>query len=120
MLLNVGDDDEFGSLSDKGPNLKAPDGHADEFLQPKISLHSVMGLTNSKTIKKVVRIGRKEVVVMINPSATHNFILTTTVDKILILLTLSRAFGYHWEMGNRSKGKGFVMPFHCTYRALRW
>lgn len=54
---------------------------------PEISLNSVLGINTPKTLKMKGNILGKEVVVMIDPGATHNFISLATVSKLSIPLT---------------------------------
>lgn len=85
--------------------MEAPGDHEEEFLQPETSLNSVMGLTNPKTIMMMGHINGEEVVVMIDPGATHNFISTTTVEKLLMSVTPSKAFGVSLGTGELVQGE---------------
>lgn len=51
-----------------------------EQLSPEVSLNSVMGITSPKTLKMLGVIQGQEVVIMVDPWATHNFISTDLVD----------------------------------------
>lgn len=48
----------------------------------EVSLNSVVGLTTPKTMKMMGKIKGHEVIVMLNPGATHNFISLRTVQKL--------------------------------------
>lgn len=60
--------------------------------QPKISLNSVLGITSPRTLKLLGYIGGQEVVVMVDPGATHNFVSKETVEKLNIPVTPSKEF----------------------------
>ena len=44
-----------------------------------MSLHSIVGITNPKTMKLLGKIGLNELIVMIDPGATNNFISNQAV-----------------------------------------
>lgn len=48
----------------------------------EVSLNSVLGLTSPKTFKMKGSVLGHDVVVMVDPGATHNFISLSTVEKI--------------------------------------
>ncbi|XP_056686201.1 uncharacterized protein [Spinacia oleracea] len=74
--------------------------------QPHISLNSVVGLANPKTIKMVGTIHEQEVVVMIDLGATHNFIALEAVEKLGVELTPSKMFGVSLGTGEAVRGEG--------------
>lgn len=59
----------------------------------EVSLNSVVGLTSPKTMKMAGKIGDQEVIVMIDPGATHNFISLATVQKTGLPVIESKEFG---------------------------
>lgn len=50
-------------------------------LTPEVSLNSVIGLSNPKSMKLLVLIGEPRAVIMIDHGATHNFIFLATVKE---------------------------------------
>lgn len=50
-----------------------------------ISLSSVVGLTSPKTMKMRGTIGGAQVIIMIDPGATNNFISVRTVEKSCLM-----------------------------------
>lgn len=72
--------------------------------QSEISLNSVMGMTSPCTLKLLGCIGGQEVVVMVDPGATHNFISKETVEKLNIPVTPSKEFGV--SLGTRDSVVG--------------
>lgn len=56
-----------------GDDTEAPPSPTEEVIT-EVSLNSVIGLSNPKTMKLRGLIGDQEVVVMIDPGTTHNFI----------------------------------------------
>lgn len=101
VLLLDGEEDETDS-----------DGNSESLLSPiaevhsEISLNSVVGLSNPKTMKLKGLIGEKEVVVMIDPGATHNFIALGVVKELNIEVTESGSFGVSLGNGDAVRGSG--------------
>lgn len=62
-------------------------------VQPEVSLNSVIGLSNLKTMKLLGLIDERRVVVMIDPGATHNFISLNTVHELSIPVAELGSFG---------------------------
>ena len=64
----------------------------------EVSLNSLVGLTIPKTLRARGSVGVQPVVVLIDPGATHNFILRKLIEvlKILIFATAS----YRVQLGN--------------------
>lgn len=58
-----------------------------------VSMNSIVGFTNPKTLKLVGTIGKGEVVVMVDPGATHNFISLRAVEELHIPLAELGGFG---------------------------
>lgn len=68
--------DEFNVISDE------MDGSELEPHSPIcVSLNSVVGIYSPKTMKLKGRINSIEIVVMVDPGATHNFISLTVISK---------------------------------------
>lgn len=70
------------------------------------AINSIVGLANPKTLKMVGTLGDGEVVVMVDPGATHNFISLRAVEKLGVPIAESAGFGV--SLGNRESvmGKG--------------
>lgn len=64
----------------------------------EVSLNSVSGLTPPRTMKVRGKIGDREVVVLIDSGATHNFLSTDIVDELTIIVTDSGPVGV--KLGN--------------------
>lgn len=100
VLLTQEDEDEQ-PISEEDKN------NCEEVLEPinsVVSLNSVVGLTSPKTMKVKGRIAGQDVIVMIDPGATHNFISLSTVKKLGIPVDESRGFGV--SLGNGEEVKG--------------
>lgn len=76
-----------------------------EQLSPEVSLNSVMGITSPKTLKMLGVIQGQEVVIMVDPWATHNFISTDLVDKLQLPLTHTKAFAVSLGTGEAVQGR---------------
>lgn len=72
----------------------------------EVSLNSVVGLSNPKTMKVKGLIGDMMVVVMIDPGATHNFISKNAVKTGGVVVTPSGSFGVSLGNGEAIKGDG--------------
>ncbi|XP_074337653.1 uncharacterized protein LOC141674849 [Apium graveolens] len=78
----------------------------DEEIPPEISLNSVVGITNPKTLKLRGEVLGKDVVVMVDPGATHNFISTNTVKKLGLSVVKTGKFGVSLGNGEMAGGEG--------------
>lgn len=63
-----------------------------------------MGLTSPRTLKLVGCIGGQEVIVMVDPGATHNFVSREAVEKLRIPVTPSKEFGVSLGTGDSVMG----------------
>lgn len=58
-----------------------------------ICLNSVIGIANLKTLKLREWLNNTEVVVMIDPGVTHNFLSLTLIKKLKIPVATTPGFG---------------------------
>lgn len=72
----------------------------------ELSINSVVGLSNLGTVKVRGRIKGREVVVLIDCGATHNFILETLVDVLQVSTKETSHYGMILGFGTAIKGKG--------------
>lgn len=72
----------------------------------ELSLNSVVGFTEPRTIKMKGKIDMEEVVVLIDSGATHNFITQRLVDDLKLPLTETANYGILMGAGPPIKGKG--------------
>lgn len=75
-------------------------------ITPELSLNSVIGLSNPKTMKLLGLVGEETVVVMVDPGATHNFLSLQLVEKLKIPVTESGNFGVSLGNGEAIRGSG--------------
>lgn len=87
---------------EEAPTVEEPE----EELQPKVSLNSVVGLSSPKTMKLKGVIQDQEVLVMIDPGATHNFISTGTVARLKLPMVSTKGFAVTLGNGEEVKGEG--------------
>lgn len=78
--------------------IQEPPTSENPYLSHKL-ISLVVGITNPCTMKLVRHLGGTEVVVMIDPGATHNFISTSTINTLKILLTSTIKFGVSFGTG---------------------
>lgn len=79
-----------------------------------VSLNSVVGIDNPKTMRLTGMIMNVPVVVMIDPGATHNFISLSVVEKIGITVSETEEFGMMLGRGKSVTGKGECKRFSCV------
>ena len=72
----------------------------------ELSMNLVVGLTSPKTIKLKGKVCGKEVVVLIDPGATHNFVSYALVKQLEIRLDETGGYGVLLGIGVPIKGKG--------------
>lgn len=89
-----------------------------EGVTAEVSLNSVFGISNPKTMKLSGRIEGKEVVVMIDPGATHNFISLKTVEDVGIKVLKSDGFGVSLENGDSIHGTGICKEVRLNIGGL--
>lgn len=71
-----------------------------------ISLSSVMGFSNPKTMKMKGEICGMEVIILIDPGATNNFISTHNVHKLQLTYSNHIQFGVTFGNGEKIHGEG--------------
>lgn len=91
-----------GDSEDGGPTGESPNTPVINLAE--VSLNSVVGLTNPRTMKLKGELRGKGVVVMIDPGATHNFISKEVVSKLGIPISGGRS--YEISLGNGAVVKG--------------
>lgn len=77
-----------------------------EISHPEISLNSVVGLTSPNTFKLKGEVNGKEVIVMIDPGATHNFISTRAIEALGVECSGVRPFDVSLGTGETINSKG--------------
>ncbi|XP_074347938.1 uncharacterized protein LOC141686775 [Apium graveolens] len=101
-VLLLGDEEEY---DDGGLGTELPLPLLEE-LTTEVSLNSVIGLSNPKTMKVLEKIGEAGVVVRVDPGATHNFISLKVVEQLSISLSASGNFAVSLGNGEAIRGKG--------------
>ncbi|TYK28130.1 Ty3/gypsy retrotransposon protein [Cucumis melo var. makuwa] len=109
MLLVKESGEEFKIVEEEYFNteteMKPPKIQGVENLNIELSINSVVGLTNSGTMKVKGRLGEEEVVVLIDCGATHNFIAEKLVDKLQLLMRETPNYGVILGSDTTIKGK---------------
>lgn len=70
-----------------------------------VSLNTVVGITNQKTPKLMGKISGHNVIVMVDPGATHNFISEDVIKKLGIRVMDGKEFKMALGNGDIIKGK---------------
>lgn len=93
---------------DDEPLIEEPEPVCDTFDSPivDISLSSVVGLTNPKTMKLRGKIQGEEVILLVDPGATNNFVSINTVQKFHLPYSSMLKFGVTLGNGDRIQGEG--------------
>lgn len=111
VIVLLVDEDDFENDEDER-ELQALEFLEEEEIPATVSINSIVGLTNPKTMKLIGKIGKREVVVMVDPGATHNFISLKAVEQLEIPVTKSGGFGVSLGNGEAVRGIGI-------YKAVR-
>lgn len=88
-----------------GEDSETPPSPIEEVLT-EVSLNSVIGISNPKTMKIKGLIGDHEVVIMIDPGVTHNFISHNTATMAGVPISNSSSFGVSLGNGEAIRGEG--------------
>ncbi|GJX36593.1 putative mitochondrial protein [Tanacetum coccineum] len=112
QVLLVDEEEEYEE--EDGEELKMATDHV-HLDMVEVSLNSVMGFTPNRTMKLRGKIGDREVAVLIDCGATHNFISSKIVEELGLAVSDSGTFNVTLGNGEttRSKGicKGLVVVF---------
>ncbi|GJZ44542.1 putative mitochondrial protein [Tanacetum coccineum] len=112
QVLLVDEEEEYEE--EDGEELKMAMDHV-HLDMVEVSLNSVMGFTPNRTMKLRRKIGDREVAVLIDCGATHNFISSKIVEELRLAVSDSGTFIVTLGNGEttRSKGicKGLVVVF---------
>lgn len=100
VMLIADDDGETD-----GEETEVPPSPTEEVIT-EVSLNSVIGLSNPKTMKVRGLIGDLNVIVMIDPGATHNFISLSTVAAAHLPIVEAGSFGVSLGNGDAIRGEG--------------
>lgn len=107
MLLIEEDEDDGTDYTNSDPPMSPTDEAPVEVnVQPQVSLNSVIGLSNPKTMKLRGTVQGRDVVVMIDPGATHNFVSLAVVEELGMELTATGGFGVSLGNGDAIQGTG--------------
>ena len=79
--------------SKQGENVFVGEPRVDEEIDTIISLNSLVGITNPKTMKMLGSVGKEELIPMIDLGATNNFISNRAVRKLGIICEECEKFG---------------------------
>ena len=72
----------------------------------ELSINSVVGLSNPSTMNVKGSIKEKEVIILIDCGATHNFISTRVVEELQLATKNTSHYGVILGSGTAVKGKG--------------
>ncbi|GKC21642.1 ankyrin repeat-containing protein [Tanacetum coccineum] len=112
QVLLVDEEEEYEE--EDGEELKMATDHV-HLDMVEVSLNSVMGFTPNRTMKLRGKIGDREVAVLIDCGATHNFISSKIVEELRLAVSDSGTFNVTLGNGEttRSRGicKGLVVVF---------
>ena len=109
MLVVMGDNKEYEIVEEEKAEQKELNGA--EVLQEEqtvveLSINSVVGLTNPGTMKVKGKLLGKEIIVLVDCRATHNFISESLVEELQISTKSTTNYGVILGSGTTIKGKG--------------
>ena len=84
----------------------------------ELSLNSVVGLTTPGTMKIKGTIGSKEVIILVDSGATHNFLSLELVQQLALPLTTTTSYGVMMGTGISVKGKGICRGVCISMQGL--
>lgn len=99
-------DEEEGENDGEDGEFQAIEIPEEEEIPTTVSMNSIVGLSNPRTMKLIGTIGGGEVVVMVDPGATHNFISLKAVEHLGIPVQKSGGFGVSLGNGEAIRGTG--------------
>lgn len=103
-VIRIDEEEEDGTdgSSSEPPLSPSPT----EEMISEVSLNSVIGISNPKTMKIKGQIDDQEVIVMVDPGAIHNFVSLNVVKKLAIPVDDSGEFWVSLGNGETIKGRG--------------
>ena len=104
-MLIVGDEGEVLDTPEE-EWADAKDGGAVGNGRSSVSLNSVVGINSPRTMKLRGEIGGEGVIVTVDPGATHNFILSTAVSKLHLVISETEEFSVTLGTGEIRKSSG--------------
>lgn len=108
----------------KGLCFQCDDLHIEKVVEDEdageinISLNSVVGITNPKIMKLLGKVGAHELIVMIDPGATNNFISTRVVQRLGISCEDYDKFWVLLGNGEEIMGKGICRNVQLVIQGL--
>lgn len=94
------------------------DEDSGEIQHSEICLNSVLGITNPKTLIMKGEVQGSEVIVMIDPGATHSFISPYVVHRLGLSLNNTKEFGVSLGNGESVKVQGECQGVRLSVRGL--
>ncbi|XP_057252042.1 uncharacterized protein LOC130592021 [Beta vulgaris subsp. vulgaris] len=98
--------EEEGDEAELGEKEFGDEGELEEPPTAEVSLNSVVGITNPKTMKVVGEIDGNQVVIMVDPGETHNFVSMAIVEKLGLPVREARRFEVSLGNGDSIFGVG--------------
>ena len=86
----------------------------------ELSINYVVGLSTPRTMKIKGNIDQREVIVMIDYGATHNFISIKLVQKLALPLEATAGYGVLTGKGMAVKGEGICRRVTLTLLMQGW
>lgn len=106
LLMDDANEDGSENAGSEPPPSPTEEEPVDGKGHPEVSLNSVVGLSNPKTMKLKRLLGNHEVIVLIDPGATHNFVSLAKAMALPLPITDEGGFGVSLGNGETVKGKG--------------
>lgn len=106
LLIDDGEEDYSEGTGSEPPPSPTEELTNEVTIHPEVSLNSVVGLSNPRTMKLRGKVGESEVVVLIDPGATHNFVSLDKVAALKLPVTDSGGFGVSLGNGEAVRGNG--------------
>ena len=118
FILNEEESVEEGNPSEESTEEIVELKQLDILEEREIELKTITGLTSKGTMKLRGKIEGKEVIVLIDSGATHNFIHEALVEEKQLKITQGTKFGVTIGNGTRCLGKGICKRVKLKLREL--
>lgn len=112
----ITDDGDEGVMEDGNVVMEI---EGEPYAMAEVSLNSVVGLSNPRTMKLKGKVGNREVFILIDSGATNNFISNTTVERLELSVTEKGKFGVTLGNGGTIWGRGECKEVHLTLQGTQ-
>ena len=115
LLVHEDEEEDYNQFDDRATEEPALIELKDAV---ELSLNSMVGLTTPGTMKIKETIGSKEVIILVDSGATHNFLSLELVQQLALPLTTTTSYEVMMGTGISVKGKGICRGVCISMQGL--